>query len=185
MSYYGEYPATAVFPVVDGYPPAHEQQHQQPAGGQYAPVNSYYHEQQPAGSYYQQRHQPAYPQYQHRRQSNGLATTSLVLAILGVLTSWLVVGGVLGLVAVVLGAIAFVKATTGYRTGLGKSITGIVLGFAAMIAAMWFTALYGTLISNVSSTGTELTNCLDNAKGDPFAAQSCFAQFNGIGTQGN
>ncbi len=63
--------------------------------------------------------------------SNGLATTALILGIIGVILSWIpivnVVGLILDITAVILGAIGMVKAK---KSGKGKAVAiiGIILG---------------------------------------------------------
>ena len=55
--------------------------------------------------------QGGYPGYQPT-PSSALAIASLILGIIGLLSGWLIFGGVLGLVGVILGIVALVKKRT-------------------------------------------------------------------------
>ncbi|HEY0890266.1 MAG TPA: DUF5067 domain-containing protein [Nocardioides sp.] len=71
--------------------------------------------------------------------SNGLATAGFVLGLLGVLTCWIpilnVLGILLGILGVVLAAVGFAKSRK-VGTGKGLSIAGIVLGTLAVLLAV-------------------------------------------------
>ena len=65
---------------------------------------------------------------------NGLGITALVLAIIGLVFCWTVVGGViLGVSAVIIGFVARGRVKSGQATNGGVAIAGIVLGFLAII----------------------------------------------------
>lgn len=76
-------------------------------------------------------------------ESNGLATGAMVTGIISLVTFWLCgLGAVLGLVAVVLGAVALSKANkTPARTGRGQAIAGIATGAVALVITLAFLAL--------------------------------------------
>lgn len=78
--------------------------------------------------------QGGYPGYQPKPGS-GLAIASLILGIIGLLSGWLIFGGVLGLVGVILGIVALVKVKNGTASGKGMAIGGIVTGALGMIVA--------------------------------------------------
>lgn len=67
--------------------------------------------------------------------SNGMAVGALVLGLLSVPLGIIVLGGLLGLVAVILGFIGVSRAQAMGGTGKGMAITGIVSGFLGMLAA--------------------------------------------------
>ena len=69
--------------------------------------------------------QGGYPGYQPT-PSSALAIASLILGIIGLLSGWLIFGGVLGLVGVILGIVALVKVKNGTASGKGMAIGGIV-----------------------------------------------------------
>lgn len=74
---------------------------------------------------------PVPPAPSTQSTSNGLAIASLVLGILGLFGGFIVVGGVLGLIAIILGAIALSK-----KQSKGMSITGVVTGALAILTSV-------------------------------------------------
>ena len=108
---------------------------------------------------------------------NGLGIAALVLGVLGLLTSWLVVGGLLGLIAVVLGAVALSKAKRGAAapSSRGMGIAGIVLGVVSILIAGAIAATVGSLLG--SEEGKQLRECLEQAGPDQAAQQSCQQRF--------
>ena len=79
--------------------------------------------------------QGGYPGYQPT-PSSALAIASLILGVIGLLSGWLIFGGVLGLVGVILGIVALVKVKNGTASGKGMAIGGIVTGALGMIVAV-------------------------------------------------
>ncbi len=77
-------------------------------------------------------------------ESNGMAIAALVLGILSLVTFWLCgLGAVLGLVAIVLGAVALSKANkTPARDGRGQAIAGIVTGAIAVVGLLASSAIF-------------------------------------------
>ena len=80
-------------------------------------------------------------------KSNGMATTSMVLGILGIFFGWATLG-ILPLVAVILGhkSRGRIKRSHGQLQGEGKAIAGIVTGYVSLflsvvVAAMMFIAV--------------------------------------------
>ncbi|WP_226347082.1 DUF4190 domain-containing protein [Agilicoccus flavus] len=107
------------------------------------------------------------------RPSAALAITALVLGVLGFLGSWLVLGAILGLVAVIVGIVAVVKARKGRARGTGMAIGGIVLGVLSMIIAGALVAMIGTFFmqpgfqqclqeASQGASQTEVQRCLDD-----------------------
>jgi hypothetical protein len=120
-------------------PPPH-----QPAGGYghpQQPAPGYGYPQQPAPGYGQPNH-PAYvqapPGYVMPMQpSNGMGTTGLVLGIIGVVCSvtfilWFF-GVILGILAIIFGAVGRGKANRGEATNKGAATAGLVLGIIATV----------------------------------------------------
>ncbi|MEU5775999.1 DUF4190 domain-containing protein [Streptomyces venezuelae] len=92
----------------------------------------------------------------------GLAVAALVLGILACVLFWTVVGGVLlGLLAVILGIVAAVRARRGRAGGRGMAITGVVLGLLGLIASALIIAL-GVSILNSDSAQT-FKECMKDA----------------------
>ncbi|MEU3351399.1 hypothetical protein [Streptomyces sp. NPDC037389] len=69
-----------------------------------------------------------------RVPNNGLGVASLVLGVIGVLMCWTIVFGVvIGVMAIVFGAIGRTKANTGEATNGGQALTGLILGGVALL----------------------------------------------------
>ena len=104
-----------------------------------------------------------------QRRTNGFAVAALVLGILGLLSSIVVVGGLLGIIAIGLGVMGLTRARRG-AGGRGLSIAGIVLGaLAAVVATVILIA--GISLWN-SDEGQRLRECIDQAQ-DQAAADRC------------
>lgn len=77
--------------------------------------------------------------------SNGLATAGFVLGLLGLLTSWVpvinILGIVLGVLGVVLAGVGLAKSKK-VKAGKGLAIAGIVLGALAVILAVLINAVF-------------------------------------------
>jgi hypothetical protein len=77
------------------------------------------------------------------RPANGLGTASLVLGIAGITLCWVIVGGLAGIPALVLGIVGRARVRRGRATNRGVTTAGITLGalstlIAALIAAgLW------------------------------------------------
>lgn len=69
---------------------------------------------------------------------NGFGVTALVLGILGLVTSWFVVGIVPGVLAVVFGALGRGRARRGEATNGGSAVAGLILGVLAVVIAIVF-----------------------------------------------
>src|SRR6266566_4887200 len=61
------------------------------------------------------------------QQSKGLAVAALVLGIVGVATFFIFLGGLIGIVALVLGIVAIRQTRRGQASGLGMAVAGTVL----------------------------------------------------------
>ena len=109
--------------------------------------------------------QGGYPGYQPT-PSSALAIASLILGVVGLLSGWLVFGGVLGLVGVILGIVALVKVKKGTASGKGMAIGGIVTGVLGMIVAAV------VLILSMIGIGM-LSECAQNAVQDSNGNYVC------------
>ena len=107
---------------------------------------------------------------------NGLGVAALVIAIIGLVFCWTVVGGViLGLCAVIIGFVARGRVTRGEATNGGVAIAGIVLGFLAIIVSLIFIPIWIGVFDEVG--GTDYVQCLSNAGSNEHAIQQCADQF--------
>ena len=105
-----------------------------------------------------------------------MATAALVLGILAILTSFTVIGGVLlGVLAIVFGAVAARRARRGLALGHGRAVAGIVTGIIGVLLAALLIAV-GVSVLN-SPAGKNLRSCLSNAHGDQQKIQQCNDQY--------
>jgi heme/copper-type cytochrome/quinol oxidase subunit 2 len=109
----------------------------------------------------------------HRQASNGMAITALVLGIIGLISSVAIFGGVLGLIAIVLGFMARGKVKRGESTAGGMALAGIITGFFAVIIAGIVLAIAVFFADQIGS----LTECLEKAGNDPVAEAECERDF--------
>ncbi len=113
------------------------------------------------------------------QQSKGLAVAALVLGIVGVATFFIFLGGLLGIVALVLGIVAIRQTRKGQAGGQSMAIAGTILGGAAIvITAIYAIALsaffvkFGTQFSNFqdclrhATTAQEQRDCRDQFRND-------------------
>ena len=112
-----------------------------------------------------------------RTLPKGLAIASLILGILGVLTAFFLLGGLLGLVAVILGFVALGKIKRGEADGRGMAIGGIVTGGIALLLTIGFLAIVGSFFASNSDEISSLTQCIEAAGNDQAATQACRDQF--------
>jgi hypothetical protein len=118
--------------------------------------------------------QPYYGGYQPppTGPKNGLGIAALVIAILGLVFCWTVIGGVvLGVVAVIIGILGRGRAKRGQATNGGVAIAGVVLGVLAVIVSLVFIPIWMGVFSEVG--GTDYLDCVASAGSDPKAVQGC------------
>lgn len=106
---------------------------------------------------------------------NGVGIAALVLGIVGILTSWILVGGLLGVVAIALGIIGVVRAAKGIATNRGVAIGGLVLGVLSVLASVAVALIVWSFFSAIG--GTEFYDCLQQSVGDQSAMAQCRAEF--------
>ncbi len=106
---------------------------------------------------------------------NGLGTAALVLGILSLVTWFLFIGGLFGIVAVVLGFLGRGRAKRREASNGGMALAGIVTGAVGIL----LTVLVIVGVAALFSTGefSNLTDCLQDAAGDPEAVEDCRKQF--------
>lgn len=107
----------------------------------------------------------------------GLAVASLVLGILGVLTSWFLLGGLLGLVAVILGGVTLGKVKRGEADGKGLAIGGIVTGAVAMVLALIVVVAGAVFFAKNADDFSNLAECLQAAGDDQVEVNACTEEF--------
>ena len=112
---------------------------------------------------------------------NGLGLAALLCGIVGLVTSFTVVGGVvLGIIAVVCGFLGRGRVSRGEADNGGVALTGVILGIAAIVAGLIFTAVWIVFWGNVWKDvgGSDYMDCLQRAGSDQGARQQCADEFN-------
>jgi len=108
---------------------------------------------------------------------NGLGIAALILAIVGLLLCWSVVGGVIvGIFAALMGFIARGRVKRGEADNGGVVIAGIVLGFLSILAGLAFILIWAFFWIDVLN-GSDYFTCMNKAGQDTTAQQQCTDQF--------
>jgi hypothetical protein len=103
---------------------------------------------------------------------NGLGVAALVVGILALLTSWTVVGGiVLGLAAIVLGAVGAAGPSAGRPTTAAPRSPASCSVCSAWSSA-WLPSRAGVAYFQ-SDSGQQLVDCLEQAGNDAAAQEVC------------
>jgi hypothetical protein len=106
---------------------------------------------------------------------NGLGVAALVLAILGLVFCWTVIGGImLGIVAVIIGIVGRGRAKRGEATNGGVALAGALLGVLAVIVSVVFIPIWIGVFSDVG--GTDYLDCVARAGSDSNAVEGCANQ---------
>jgi hypothetical protein len=125
-------------------------------------------------------HYGGYPAFPQTGPKNGLGTAALVVAIVGLLSCWTVVGGVvLGITAIVLGGLGRGRAKQGEATNGGVATAGIALGALSIVAGLAFVAIYATLGWSMFKEvgGGDYIDCVNRAGSDQAAVEQCANEF--------
>jgi hypothetical protein len=122
-------------PQTSGYPPLPDSLYPSAPLPEYPPSAGY-----PPVPYPSNGHAPGYGQPfppGHQSARNGMGTAALVLGIIGVVLSWTVYPGfILGILAIVFGAIGLGRVRRGEATNRGAARAGLVLGIVALALLM-------------------------------------------------
>ena len=154
-------------------PPSGSQPVGQPYGSQPFPGQEQQYGQQGYG-------QQPYGQPPAGQRRNGLGVAALVLGVLAVLTCFtVVIGFVLGLLAIVFGVIGRGRARRGEADNRGVATAGLVLGAIGLVLSIGFGVAVGSLIGKIANTpeGQRLQECVQQADGDRARAQACQDEF--------
>jgi hypothetical protein len=98
-----------------------------------------------------------------------------VLGVLALLTGLFVIGGLLGIVAIVLGVLGRKKAKRGEASNGGMALAGIVLGALGLLLSVLVVGGVASFLG--SEEGGNLTECLQDAGNDTAAQQQCQTEF--------
>jgi hypothetical protein len=107
---------------------------------------------------------------------NGLGIGAMVVAIVGLVFCWTVVGGViLGFAAIIMGFVARGRVKRGQATNGGVAIAAIVLGCLAIVVSLVFIPIWYSVFHEVG--GTDYWACVSKAGQNGQAIQQCVDQF--------
>ena len=107
---------------------------------------------------------------------NGVGTTALVLAIVGLVTCWSVLGGIVfGVAAIILGFLGRSRAARGKADNGGIATAGMALGSVAIAASAAFVVIWGYAWQD--SGGSEYLDCAVQAGNDRPAVDRCTQQW--------
>jgi ABC-type Fe3+-siderophore transport system permease subunit len=107
---------------------------------------------------------------------NGIGTAALVFGVLGFLLAIVVVGGLLGIVAIVLGIIGLSRVRRGEANNRGSAIAGIALGVSAVALTGILIVASATFISDNKEEFDNLNDCMNKATSDQDR-QDCTNEF--------
>lgn len=106
---------------------------------------------------------------------NGLGTASMVLGILSLLSWFIFIGGLFGLIAIVLGVLGRGRARRREASNGGRALAGIVMGTIGLLLTVLVVAVGISLFT--SGEFSNLTECLSDAGRDQEAVDECTRQF--------
>ncbi len=107
---------------------------------------------------------------------NGLGTAALVVAVIALIGSFSVVGGIVGgVVAVVLGLVGRARVKRGEATNGGVALAGVILGVFAIVIGLVFVAVWLSLLREVGAK--DYFDCLQRAGQDRAQVQQCAERF--------
>lgn len=107
---------------------------------------------------------------------NGLGIAALVVAVIALVASFSVAGGiVLGIVAVILGFMGRGRVKRGEADNGGVAMAGIVLGVLAIVVGLAFIAIWVGLFKEVGAG--DYFDCLQQAGQDRTKVQECSDRF--------
>ena len=109
------------------------------------------------------------------RRRNGLGIAAVVLGVLALLTGLFLIGGLLGLVAIVLGFLGRGRVKRGEADNGGMALAGIVLGVLGIVLAGLALAAGLSLLN--SDEFSSYTECASSADGDRAAIEQCARDF--------
>jgi Domain of unknown function (DUF4190) len=103
---------------------------------------------------------------------NGLGLGALVIAIVGLLLCFTVVGGVLlGIAAAVMGFVGRRRVKRGDANNGGVALAGVVLGLLSIVAGLVFIPIYVYLFRQTGFG--DFYDCMTKANNNPAAQQQC------------
>jgi hypothetical protein len=112
----------------------------------------------------------------HMTPRNGFGIAALVLGLLSLPAAFTVIFGVLlGIAAVIFGALGRGRAKKGQANNGGMAVAGLVLGIVGIVVSLVIAAFVGSLLSRADIDG--FRDCLESAGSDQAAKDACAAEF--------
>lgn len=103
---------------------------------------------------------------------NGLGIAALLVAVIALLGSFTIVGGILGgVIALILGVIGRSRAKSGEATNGGVALAGTILGVIAIIVSLVFIPIYVGLFKDIG--GVSYLECLQRSGQNSTAVEQC------------
>lgn len=107
---------------------------------------------------------------------NGLGIAALVTAIVAIVATFTIFGGIaLGVVAVILGIVARGRVKRGEADNGGVALTGIILGVVAILISVALIFFWGWLFKSVG--GGDYVDCVQRAGQDQAKIEQCSDDF--------
>lgn len=106
--------------------------------------------------------------------SNGMGIAALVLGILSIVGGLFVIGGLLGVLAIIFGFLGRGKAKRGEATNGGMALAGIITGFVGIALSVLVLVLAIVLVT--SDEFDNLVDCLNDAN-TPAERRQCEEDF--------
>jgi hypothetical protein len=100
---------------------------------------------------------------------NGTGTAALVLGIIGLVLSLFLIGGLIGIVAVILGVVGRRLAKRGEAANPGVALSGLILGIVAILVSA--TVVFAFVV--LSNTYHSYVDCVRHASGDQTRIEQC------------
>ncbi|MFW0108649.1 DUF4190 domain-containing protein [Rothia sp. P7181] len=132
-----------------------------------------YNNQAPQGGYQMPQPNAYAPMPGQKVPGEGMSLAALILGILGFLSGWLVIGGLLGLIALILGIMALRKLKPYPMAGRGKAIAGIILGVLSILAAIVM-AFFWSVAINI---GFEAAEHCKEYQDNPTQLEQCITDY--------
>lgn len=112
----------------------------------------------------------------HPAPRNGFGIAALVLGILSIPAGFTVVFGILlGVLAIIFGALGRGRAKKGLASNGGMALTGLILGVVGLLISIAVAAAFGAVLGKADFGG--YADCLEQAGSDQAAAQECAEEF--------
>jgi Domain of unknown function (DUF4190) len=143
-------------------------------GGHYPPPPPQQYQGYPGEPGYPGYPPPGYPPPAGPR--NGLGTAALVLGVVGMVSTWSVIGGLIfGIAATVLGFLAYHRVKNHQADNGAIAVSGLVLGVLAIVVSLVFIPIWSGFLDEVGYS--DYSTCMSEAGQNQTAVNACMMQF--------